>query len=489
MGITVVGMGPGDGRYLSEAGRQALAEAGVLAGDERYLEIAARVSACKETIPYSGNTTEFADRVRKAARATQVVIPVSGDPCLYSLGGSLLRYFATEELAFLPGLSSLQVLCAKAGISWNDADLHSLHGGHALARGSLRPRRCQILFLDKSTKAATLTKDLLWVYGPEHRVYLGKKLGFDQEEIRSCTLASLAGETLGDLSILILPGIRPQVFQAGQDLAAVLVSFGTSNKESLELDLGGCETRLRQAFPGIPMMRAFSSERVRGILRDRGYQVANVPEALEHLLKTGYRNIILLPIHVFTGEEFHKVQSQAGAWRDSFASLHVAQPLFGEAEGFDQAIHALNGLLPSCANNEAIVLMGHGSKHPAASVYSMIQHKLEDLGENRYLATVEGYPSLDRVLAILKKKAVEKVFLLPLMIFAGVHVRDDMAGEAAQSWVNRLQSAGIKTEALVRGLGREPAIQEIFVKRFQAALDRLEADKKPQSGRNHHDGN
>lgn len=272
--------------------------------------------------------------------------------------------------------------------------------------------------------------------------------------------------------------------KAATKKAIMVVSFGTSYPETLKQNIESVENHIRAAFPDYDVRRAFTSRTVIKRLAERdGVQIDNEVQALERLRNEGYQEVYIQPLHIVAGAEYDKVKRlvsrYAHAQDKAFEKIRLGRPLLysmGQEEHPDDygiAIKALLGQLPAPDRASAVVLMGHGGIHPANAAYGVFQLKLEDAGglANVYIYTVEGYPSLTRIIGKLKEKQVKKVTLMPFLLVAGDHAINDMAGEEEDSAKSQLVAAGFEVTVYLQGLGENPAIREIYVDHLKAAIE------------------
>lgn len=247
--------------------------------------------------------------------------------------------------------------------------------------------------------------------------------------------------------------------------AILTVSFGTSHQEAYDAAIGTMEEDFRAAFPGFEVRRAFTSGMVLRILEKRdGIHVDTVSEALERLLKDGFDTVICQPTHVIHGEEYEKMLEQVEPYRSRFAFLECGVPLLHSVQDYRDVVGAIMQSVPALEEKEALVFMGHGSNHFANSAYGMLNYMFQDSGHsNVFVGTVEGYPDQNSVLKSVKEYAPEKVRLLPFLVVAGDHAKNDMAGQQKDSWSTRFSQEHFKTQAIVKGLGEFSAIRTVYV--------------------------
>ena len=251
--------------------------------------------------------------------------------------------------------------------------------------------------------------------------------------------------------------------------ALLAVSFGTTVEEARAMDLAGVEAALCRAAPGLSFARAYTSPTVRRILARRGERVPGLEEALEARAAAGTEELYVLPTHVLPGAEYDRVAETAARFRSRFSALHLGRPLLWDTAGVRALARVLDGLWPRTPGTAA-VLVGHGSEHPGSMAYPALQGALDLMGRADLVGgTVVGGPDREAVLKRLEELRAERVLLLPLLLAAGVHAREDIAGPGPDSWNSALEAAGLQTQVRLEGLGRLPQIQALY----QAELERL----------------
>lgn len=254
----------------------------------------------------------------------------------------------------------------------------------------------------------------------------------------------------------------------------LVVSFGTSYNNNRSLTIGAIEEDIRESFPDYEVRRAFTSQMVINILKKRDdLHINNVKEALERAVNDGVKTVIIQPTHVMDGTEYHfKIKDEVENFKDKFDNLIIANPLLIEDEDFEDLIANITN--NDCDDETAIVFMGHGSPAESNIVYPKLQSMLKDKGfDNYYIGTVEAKPDYDDVLAMIKEKDYKKVFLRPLMVVAGDHAQNDMAGDEDDSWKSMFASEGYDVDCLVEGLAQTKEIRKIYIKHVQKAIDDL----------------
>lgn len=258
--------------------------------------------------------------------------------------------------------------------------------------------------------------------------------------------------------------------------AVLVVSFGTSHKETREKTIGAIERQISESFPDREVRRAFTSGMIMDILEKRdGIHVDDVSEAMDRLAADGYAHVILQPTHIINGDEYDKVVCRAEEHRGSFESVTIGNPLLTESRDFEAVCRAVTAQMPDMKKNEALVLMGHGTGHFADAAYAALDYRFKALGyDNVFVGTVEGYPSLGEVMKQVKKYMPQKVILMPLMVVAGDHAVNDMAGEDEESWRSVFEREGFETECILKGLGEFTEIREIYIQHLRDADQRTE---------------
>lgn len=247
--------------------------------------------------------------------------------------------------------------------------------------------------------------------------------------------------------------------------ALIVVSFGTSVPEARS-SISAVEEALSAAAPGRTFVRAFTSPTIRRILKGRGEDVPGLTEALEQLAAAEVRQVIVQPTHLLYGYEYSKLAAEAGALAGRFDSLTIGRPLLADNRDIQRFAHHLSLDHPAEAGR-ATVFMGHGTEHFANAVYPALQTALNFLGRSDIcIGTVEGWPGLEDILRQLEPGGARRIDLLPLMLVAGDHAKNDMAVE----WKSRLEAAGHTVVCSFTGLGELPWVQEMYRERLVKLL-------------------
>ena len=261
--------------------------------------------------------------------------------------------------------------------------------------------------------------------------------------------------------------------------AVLVVSFGTSYIKAGEKNIDPIEQDIAGALPGWELRRAYTSSMIIKKLRERdGIQVDNMRQALKRLREEGYDHILVQPTHVIPGIEYEGMREDIRQEENGFACIACGLPLLACEEDFDQAANAMVQDVASYYEaGMEIVFMGHGSDHQANEAYRRLAGKLRERGERYHIGTVEAKPDLEDVKQSAKNSQSKKVLLQPLMIVAGDHAHNDMAGEE-DSWKTCLEEAGFEVTCRLRGMGEIGAIRELFVSHVRKAAEGIGEKKQ-----------
>ena len=276
----------------------------------------------------------------------------------------------------------------------------------------------------------------------------------------------------------------------------LVVSFGTSFNDSRAEDIGGVEKALQAAYPDWSVRRAFTAQIIINHVQARDDEkIDNMDQALERAVDNGVKNLVVQPTHLMHGAEYDELTEAVENYKDKFESVKIAEPLLGEVGADETAINEDKAAVAEAITAEAVktagfdsldaakeegtafVFMGHGTSHTAKISYSQMQTQVEQLGyENVFIGTVEGEPedtACEAVIEKLKNAGYKKVILRPLMVVAGDHANNDMAGDDDDSWKSQFEASGVfdSIDTQIAGLGEIDAIQQLYVAHTQAAID------------------
>lgn len=275
----------------------------------------------------------------------------------------------------------------------------------------------------------------------------------------------------------------------------LVVSFGTSFNDSRAQDIGGIEKALQAAYPDWSVRRAFTAQIIINHVQARdGEKIDNMDQALQRAVDNGVKHLVIQPTHLMHGAEYDELCAAAESYKDKIETIEIAEPLLGEvgqdgsttnadkkavAEALTaEAVKAAGyeSLEDAAKDSTAFVFMGHGTSHAAAVTYTQMQTQMEELAYgNVYIGTVEGKPAetaCEAVIERIKEAGYKKVVLRPLMVVAGDHANNDMAGDDDDSWKSQFLASGAfdTVTCQIGGLGGIPAIEQIYVEHTAAVI-------------------
>ena len=260
------------------------------------------------------------------------------------------------------------------------------------------------------------------------------------------------------------------------DNELLVLSFGTSYNDSRRLTIGAIEGDLEKAFPDFSVRRGFTANIIIDHVQRRdNILIDDVDAALERAVNNGVKNLVVQPTHLMHGLEYDELVKEVGNYSDAFDQVVFGEPLLNSDDDFARVEKAITEWTASYDDGEtAICFMGHGTEADSNEVYQKMQDLLTKDGyTNYFVGTVEAQPSLDDVLAKVQAGDYKRVVLEPLMVVAGDHANNDMAGDEDGSWKKTFEDAGYEVECLLRGLGENEDIRAIYVDHAKAAIDSL----------------
>ena len=281
----------------------------------------------------------------------------------------------------------------------------------------------------------------------------------------------------------------------------LVVSFGTSFNDSRAQDIKGIEDKLQEAYPDWSVRRAFTAQIIINHVEARDNEVIdNMQQALDRAVANGVKNLVVQPTHLMHGAEYDEMTEAIDGYKDKFESVAIAEPMLGEVgddatvinddkKAVAQAITdeackiaGYDSMEAAAEDGTAFVFMGHGTSHTANVTYDQMQTQMEDLGfTNAFIGTVEGEPEDTECQAVIEKvkeAGFKKVVLRPLMVVAGDHANNDMAGDDDDSWKSQFEASGAfdSIDCQIEGLGRIEAVEDLYVEHTKAAIDSLGTD-------------
>ena len=278
----------------------------------------------------------------------------------------------------------------------------------------------------------------------------------------------------------------------------LVVSFGTSFNDSRATDIGGIEKAVQAAYPDWSVRRAFTAQIIINHVEARDDEVIdNMQQALDRAVENGVKNLVVQPTHLMHGAEYDEMTEAINGYKDKFESVAIAEPMLGEVgddatvinddkKAVAQAITdeackeaGFDSMDAAAEAGTAFVFMGHGTSHTANITYDQMQTQMENLGfKNAFIGTVEGKPedtACDKVIEKVKEAGYKNVVLRPLMVVAGDHANNDMAGDDEDSWKSQFVASGNfeNVDTQIAGLGRIEAVEQLYVDHTKAAIDSI----------------
>ncbi|MCA1988696.1 MAG: sirohydrochlorin cobaltochelatase [Desulfarculus sp.] len=296
---------------------------------------------------------------------------------------------------------------------------------------------------------------------------------------RACVLAL----ALTALAAPALAAEAAKTAKAPAKTAVLLVTFGSSHAGALD-QIKRIEPEVKAAHPGVEVAWAYTSEKVRQILAQRGEKLDSPPEALAKLQAQGVKRIVVQSLHVIPGAEFHDLAREAQAFARQGKDLRVAMgwPLVSDTNDLQALARImLQAATPGRQPDQALVWVGHGTHHPAGVAYPALAFALAQVDPRAYLGTVEGYPSFDDVRGQLQAAGVKAVKLMPLLTVLGEHSKQDIAGDDADSWKSRLTAAGFTVTTDLTPVAGYSGARDLWLGHLAKAMQELQTEKSGQA--------
>ena len=256
----------------------------------------------------------------------------------------------------------------------------------------------------------------------------------------------------------------------------LVASFGTSYNDNRRVTIGAIEEAIENAIPDYSVRRGFTSQMIINHVKSRDNVVIdNIGEALDRAANNGVKTLVVQSTHLMDGLEYNDLVNEVAEYSDTFEKVAIGVPLLTSEEDFKAVIAAITEETKEYDDGEtAICFMGHGTEAESNQVYAKMQNMMTEAGyEHYFVGTVEAEPTLEDILKAVQAGNYKKVVLAPLMIVAGDHANNDMAGDEEGSWKNTFEKAGYEVTCVLRGLGEMEPIQQIFVEHAQAAINSL----------------
>ncbi|MBF0411299.1 MAG: sirohydrochlorin cobaltochelatase [Desulfamplus sp.] len=252
----------------------------------------------------------------------------------------------------------------------------------------------------------------------------------------------------------------------------LLVAFGSS-EESAQISFDNIDKKTKAAFPDIPVYWAYTSHIIRNKLAKQG-KILDAPEvALAKMRAEGFTHLAVQSLHTIMGEEYDDLKRVVGAFNQmgGFEKVMLGYPMMSTQDDMVKVIDAILKNIPKERKaNEAVVLMGHGTPHPANAFYAALMFQIQLKDPNIFVGTVEGYPGIEDIKSLMLKSNIKKAYMMPFMSVAGDHAKNDMAGEEEDSWKSILTKAGIKCEPVLKGTAEFDDFVNIWVDHIKVIM-------------------
>jgi sirohydrochlorin cobaltochelatase len=257
----------------------------------------------------------------------------------------------------------------------------------------------------------------------------------------------------------------------------LLVAFGTTVPKA-QISFDNIEQSVKKGLPGVPVYWSYTSRIIIKKMAKEGKQLATPAEGLAKMMRENFTHVAVQSLHTIPGAEFHgmlkNVHKFAGMDK-GIKKVLVGYPLMATSEDVQRVAEAIIQVIPKeRKKKEGVVLMGHGTHHPANVYYAALAYHLQKLDPNVFVGTVEGWPEIDDIKADLKKRRIKRVYLMPFMSVAGDHARNDMAGPAADSWKSILEKEGINCVVVLKGTAEFQEFVDIWVDHLRSAFSHFD---------------
>ncbi|MGL5206006.1 MAG: sirohydrochlorin cobaltochelatase [Acidaminococcaceae bacterium] len=304
-------------------------------------------------------------------------------------------------------------------------------------------------------------------------------------EVKTATPALLQASKIG------VKVDEPAALQHLENKDAILVtSFGTTFKETREKNIDATVNAIKAANPGTKVVVAFTSHIIIDRIKaNEGISIPTPEEALNQLKEEGYTRVAITSLNIIPGMEYDYSAGVFNQNRGEFKKLVYGLPIMywmgqeGQRDDILETMKAFSTEFPKTGKKDAVLLLAHGTPHPANAYYSVMQNRLNELGMNNvYIYSVEGWPHLETIIPQLKAKGIKKVTLIPMMMVAGDHANNDMAGSEPDSHKSILEKEGFKVDSIIQGMGENEEVRKLFVARTNEALAVLQSETPVKSG-------
>ncbi len=299
------------------------------------------------------------------------------------------------------------------------------------------------------------------------------------DEVKDATPALLQASQIG-----VKTNVNKDLANLPDKDAILVLSFGTTFQDSRAKTIEATVDAIKAAHPGVKVVTAFTSHIIIDRIKaNEGLDIPTPEKALEQLKAEGYTRIAMTSLDIIPGMEYTYKDAVYNLHKNDFKKMTFGTPLMywqgqeGQDDDITATMQALSTQFPKMGKKDAVLIMAHGTPHPANAYYAVMQDRLNELGlSNALIFSVEGWPHLDTVIPQLKAKGIKNVTLMPLMMVAGDHANNDMAGDEPDSFKSILEQEGFKVDAYIHGLGENAAVQKLFVEKADQAWEALQAE-------------
>jgi len=263
--------------------------------------------------------------------------------------------------------------------------------------------------------------------------------------------------------------------ESSKKVGILLVAFGTSSPEA-QVSFAHIEKAVKRRYAGTPVRWAYTSHIIRKKLAARGQYLDSPATALAKMRDEQFTHVAVQSLHTIGGAEYHDLQTIVAAFESmgGFQRLVLGDPLMATQNDMQRTVDAVLEIIPSQRRSrDAVVLMGHGTHHPANAFYAALMFQLQLKDHHIYVGTVEGYPGIDLLVDLMHTNNIQKAWLLPFMSVAGDHARNDMAGDGDDSWKSILNRAGIQGIPVLKGTAEFDGFVNIWMDHIQDAMNRF----------------
>jgi sirohydrochlorin cobaltochelatase len=286
------------------------------------------------------------------------------------------------------------------------------------------------------------------------------------------------------LVVFLCPGVNAKEKHRESKTGILLVAFGTSVPQA-EVSFNNIEKKVKESFPGIPVRWAYTSSIIRKKLAGQGKHLDSVEMALVRMMDDGFTDVAVQSLHTIRGEEFDDLVETVRAISHipgGFRKLEIGTPLLSSEKDLELVSRAMVDNFPEKRKkNEAVLIMGHGTPHPANAFYTALMYHLQKKDPNVFVATVEGSPSIDDAVSFMKARKLKTAWLVPFMSVAGDHARNDMAGDEDDSWKSILGKEKITSVPVLKGTAEYDNMVAIWIGHLKDALDGLTSGYCPKN--------